>query len=55
MNAVLKQLQNLGVVPVVVLDDAKDAEALGKHCAKAVFSALKLLFAQPLPKSPFAL
>ena len=27
MNAVLKQLQDLGVVPVVVLDDAKDAEA----------------------------
>lgn len=29
-TAVLKRFHELGVVPVVVLDDAKDAEALGK-------------------------
>ena len=40
MNAVLKQLQNLGVVPVVVLDDAKDAEALGEAlCEGGLFCA----------------
>ena len=30
MNAVLEQIQALGIVPVVVLDDAKDARPLAK-------------------------
>lgn len=30
MVDVLQKFHELGVVPVVVLDDAKDAEALGK-------------------------
>ena len=30
MNAVLEQIQKIGIVPVVVLDDAKDAEPLAK-------------------------
>lgn len=44
MNAIVAQFQKLGVVPVVVLDDAKDAEALGKAlcdgglpCAEVTF------------------
>ena len=30
MNEVLKQIEELGIVPVVVLNDAKDAEPLAK-------------------------
>ena len=30
MNAVLEQFQKIGIIPVVVLDDAKDAEPLGR-------------------------
>ena len=30
MNAVLEQLSKFGVVPVVVLNDVKDAEPIGK-------------------------
>lgn len=44
MNTILKQFQKLGVIPVVVLDDAKDAEALagalckgGLPCAEVTF------------------
>ena len=44
MNAVLEQFQKIGIIPVVVLDDAKDAEPLGRAlmegglpCAEATF------------------
>lgn len=44
MNAVLEQIQALGIVPVVVLDDAKDARPLAKAlcdgglpCAEVTF------------------
>ena len=44
MNEVLKQIEEIGIVPVVVLDDAKDAEALaealcegGLPCAEVTF------------------
>lgn len=44
MNDVLKKIQNIGIVPVVVLDDAKDAEPLaaalikgGLPCAEVTF------------------
>ena len=30
MNEVLKQIGEIGIVPVVVLDDAKDAEPLAR-------------------------
>ena len=30
MNEVLKQIEELGIVPVVVLNDAKDAEPLAQ-------------------------
>ena len=29
MNPVLKQMQEFGIIPVVVLNDTKDAEPLG--------------------------
>jgi 2-dehydro-3-deoxyphosphogluconate aldolase/(4S)-4-hydroxy-2-oxoglutarate aldolase len=44
MNAVLEQFVKIGIIPVVVLDDAKDAEPLGKAlmegglpCAEVTF------------------
>ena len=44
MNEVLKQIEELGIVPVVVLNDAKDAEPLaqalcegGLPCAEVTF------------------
>lgn len=44
MKAVLEQFQKIGIIPVVVLDDAKDAEALGQAliegglpCAEVTF------------------
>lgn len=44
MNDVLKKIQNIGIVPVVVLDDAKDAKPLAKSlidgglpCAEVTF------------------
>lgn len=44
MNPVLEQIQKIGIVPVVVLDDAKDAEPLAKAlcdgglpCAEVTF------------------
>ena len=44
MNAVLEQIQKIGIVPVVVLDDTKDAEPLAKAlcagglpCAEVTF------------------
>ena len=44
MNEVLKQIEEIGIVPVVVLNDAKDAEPLaealcegGLPCAEVTF------------------
>ena len=44
MDAVLEQFQKIGIIPVVVLDDAKDAEPLGRAlmegglpCAEVTF------------------
>ncbi len=44
MNAVLEQFQKIGIIPVVVLDDPKDAEPLGRAlmegglpCAEVTF------------------
>ena len=30
MNAVLEKFEKIGIIPVVVLDDAKDAKKLGE-------------------------
>ena len=30
MNAVLEEISKIGIVPVIALDDAKDAEPLAK-------------------------
>ena len=46
MNEILKQIEEIGIVPVVVLNDAKDAEPLaqalcdgGLPCAEGTFRA----------------
>ena len=55
MNEVLEKIQKIGIVPVVVLDDAKDAAPLVRHFARAVFRALRLHSVQQLLKSPSVL
>ena len=35
MNEVLEKIQKIGIVPVVVLDDAKDAAPLAKGLCEA--------------------
>ena len=50
MNEVLEKIQKIGIVPVVVLDDAKDAAPLAK-----VFRALRLHSVQLQQKSPSVL
>ena len=37
MNEVLEQIQKIGIVPVVVLDDAKDAAPLAEALCQGVF------------------
>ena len=44
MNAVLEQFQKIGIIPVVVLDDAKDAEALGKALMEGGLPAAEVTF-----------
>lgn len=55
MNEVLEKIQKIGIVPVVVLDDAKDAHRLQRHFARAVFRALRLHSVQLQQKSPSVL
>ena len=42
MSNVSETIQKMGVVPVVVLNDAKDAAPLAKHCVRADFHVQKL-------------
>jgi len=44
MNAVLEQFEKIGIIPVVVLDDAKDAEALGKALMEGGLPAAEVTF-----------
>lgn len=44
MNAIVAQFQKLGIVPVVVLDDAKDAEALGKALCEGGLPCAEVTF-----------
>ena len=41
MNEVLEKIQKIGIVPVVVLNDAKDAAPLAKHSVTADFHVQK--------------
>ena len=44
MNAVLEQIQKIGIVPVVVLDDAKDAEPLAKASCEGGLPCAEVTF-----------
>ena len=44
MNAVLSKLKEIGIVPVVVLDDAKDAEALGRALVEGGLPCAEVTF-----------
>ena len=44
MNAVLEKFQKIGIIPVAVLDDAKDAEALGKALMEGGLPAAEVTF-----------
>lgn len=44
MNAVLEQIQALGIVPVVVLDDAKDARPLAKALCEGGLPCAEITF-----------
>ena len=44
MNPVLEQMKSIGIIPVVVLDDAKDAVALGKALVEGGLPAAEVTF-----------
>ena len=44
MNEVLEKFQKIGIIPVVVLDDAKDAEALGNALMEGGLPAAEVTF-----------
>ena len=48
MNKILEKLGQYGIVPVVVLNDSKDAEPLADALAKVVLLVRKLLSVQRL-------
>ncbi len=51
MNEVLEKIQKIGIVPVVVLNDAKDAEPLAKLFAMEDFHVQRLLSVQMQQRS----
>ena len=57
MNEVLKKIEEIGIVPVVVLNDAKDAEPLaqalcdgGLPCAEVTFRTDAALHSAQMPQ-----
>jgi 2-dehydro-3-deoxyphosphogluconate aldolase/(4S)-4-hydroxy-2-oxoglutarate aldolase len=44
MNAVLEKFEKIGIIPVVVLDDAKDAEPLGRALMEGGLPAAEVTF-----------
>ena len=44
MNEVLKQMSDFGIIPVVVLNDAKDAESLGKALVEGGIACAEVTF-----------
>ena len=54
MNEVLEKIQKIGIVPVVVLDDAKDAAPWLRLSAKADCPVQRLPSVPPPLRSPSA-
>ena len=48
MNEVLEKISKIGIVPVVVLDDAKDAEPLAEALIKGVVFLVQKLHSEQL-------
>jgi len=44
MNKVLEEIKKIGIVPVVVLDDAKDAEPLAKALCEGGLPCAEVTF-----------
>lgn len=44
MNAIFEDFQKIGIIPVVVLDDAKDAEALGRALCEGGLPCAEVTF-----------
>ena len=51
MNEVLEKIQKIGIVPVVVLNDAKDAEPLAKALCNGGLPLQRLLSVQMQQRS----
>lgn len=51
MNKVLEEISKIGILPVVVLEDAKDAKPLHTLYVLVVYLVLKLHLEQQLPKN----
>ena len=54
MNKVLEEIKKIGIVPVVVLDDAKDAEPLAKALCEGGLLVQRLHSVRKQQKSRFA-
>ena len=54
MKAMAERFQKLGVVPVVVLENEKDAVPLAEALVRAVFRALRLHSVQKLQQKVFS-
>ena len=55
MNEVLEKIQEIGIVPVVVLDDAKDAAPLAKALCEGGLPCAELHSVPQQQKSPSVL
>ena len=54
MNEVLEKIQKIGIVPVVVLDDAKDAAPLAKALCEGGLTVQRSPSVPPPLRSPSA-
>ena len=52
MNKVLEEIKKIGIVPVVVLDDAKDAEPLAKALCEGGLPCAEVTFRTEAAEEP---
>lgn len=55
MNAVLEKIEKIGIVPVVVLNDAKDAEPLAKALCNGGLPCAEVTFRTEAAEEPSVL
>ena len=51
MNEVLEKIQKIGIVPVFVLNDAKESEPLSKALCNGVLPCVECTFCKPSTQS----